>query len=184
MGTSFSKFLIILSIGLFFSTAAFSQLSNQVNRQVDNQILQSISQEDIQNIEVGVEGYDVVNYFYSTIPQKGTTNYQAVYKGKRYLFTSAENQVKFSSSPDYYLPEFEEYCGCAVSDNERKKADPKVFKISKGKLILFQDEEARNKWNENEEGRHKQARNFFKYENEYDASERLHDDTRVRLFSF
>ncbi len=184
MRALFNKFMVVLSIGLFFSTAAVAQISSPVSNQSESQAPYSALQENISNIPIALDGHDVVNYFYSSVPEKGDGTYQAVYKGQRYLFISPENQEKFAAGPEQYLPEFEEYCACAVSDNKRVQADPRVFKITNGRLVLFGDEEARSKWEKNEQKRYQAAQKFWKYETEYNAEDRLHDDTRVRLFTF
>ena len=143
-----------------------------------------VSQAESETFTVALDGFDVVSYFYSPSPQKGNKAHQAIYLGKRYLFVSAENQKKFAAAPEEYLPEFEEYCGCAVSEGEHVKADPEVFKIVEGSLVLFEDANALSTWNKNEEERYEKAQNFWEYESEYNANDRLQDDTRVRLFSF
>lgn len=166
----------MLSIGLFVFIAAPAQAQEQVS--------QRLSQAAIENISVAVDGYDVVTYFTASSPLKGIETYQAVYGDKRYLFVSAENQEKFSVDPEKYLPEFEEYCGCAASEGKLVEADPKVYKIVEGKLVLFEDTKALNLWNTDEKERYKKAQEFWKYENKYDSGKRLRDNTRVRLFTF
>lgn len=184
MGALFGKILVVLLMGLIFSPRAFAQEHNLPTESVNNQVSESPSQEEIEKFAIALEGYDVVNYFHSSTSQKGNETYQAVYQGKRYLFVSAKNRAKFAVAPEDYLPEFEEYCGCAVSENKHVKADPAVFKITEGKLVLFKDQKALSKWNENEGKRYEDAQKFWKYESEYNANKRLNDDTRVRLFSF
>ena len=170
MDTAFKKVMAIFLVGLFMSMPAFAQGSHQTNNS--------------NNISIALDGYDVVSYFSLPAPEKGSLNYLAVYQGKRYLFIDAENRQKFVAAPEKYLPEFEEYCGCAVSENKRIKADPTVFKVTAGKLVLFEDEKALSKWNKNEEERHEDAQKFWKYQSEYNANDRLQDDTRFRLFPF
>jgi len=120
--------------------------------------------------------------YYISGPQKGNSSYQSLYNGKRYLFINAENQNKFSKDPEKYLPEFDEYCGCTLAENLRVMADPKVFKIVQGKLVLLKDEESLSLWNEEE--RYQKARDFWKIENQYDADKRLRENGRALLFTF
>lgn len=176
MNALFNKFFAILLTGLLFSTTVFAQTDNQPQKQ--------LSQKEIQDIAIALEGYDVVSYFDFSSPKKGEETYQALYQGKRYLFINAENQEKFAAAPEYFLPEFEEFCGCAASENRRVKADASVFKITNGRLVLFHSEAALSKWNEDEDARYKKAQDFWKYENGYSAGNRFQDKTTVRLFSF
>lgn len=167
--------LAVLLLSLCFPIGAFAQEENQAPH---------LSTQDIEETKIALDGYDVVTYFLASAPQKGNKTYQAIYRDKRYLFASPENREKFAANPDKYLPEFDEYCGCAASEDELVQADPTVFKIREGKLILFENKDALSDWNENENERYQKAKRFLKYENEYDAGERLRDDTRVRLFTF
>ena len=172
------RLVFMLAIGLLFSSPVWAQSADTLP------LSQDISQDEPDNISVALEGYDVMTYYTPAGPQKGAPSYQALYNDKRYLFTSLENQQQFAKNPEKYLPEFEEYCGCAVSDNKQVMADPTVFKITQGKLVLFEDEQALSLWNKDEAGRYKKAQNFWKHENKYDANKRLRDDSRARLFSF
>ena len=176
MHGSFRIFMVILLVGLFFPANVFAQIEGQTSQQ--------FSQKKAGNISIALDGYDAVSYFMPAGVEKGVQAYQAVYQDKRYLFVSAENQNKFAADPEKYLPEFEDYCGCGVSENKRIKADPKVFKITEGKLVLFENTQALSKWNANETERFQKAQKFWKHENEYNANKRLQDDTRVRLFTF
>ena len=170
MNTIFGKILVVLLVGLFFSMPVFAQDNQQVIDHKDSPI--------------ALDGYDVVSYFVLPAPELGSLSYQAGYEGKRYLFLNDENRKKFAADPEKYLPEFEEYCGCAASENKRIKADPAIFKITAGKLVLFEDKKALSKWNKNETVRYQDAQKFWSYESEYNANDRLQDDTRLRLFPF
>ena len=173
----FRLWVVALTIGLLVSSPAFAQSEADITAP-------EISQDELEGIPVAIDGYDVMTYYTSSGPQKGNTSHQSLYNGKRYLFTSAENQTKFSKDPEKYLPEFEDYCGCALADNLRVMADPKVFKIVNGKLVLFKDEASLSLWNEDEEARYQKARDFWKIENQYDADKRLRENGRARLFTF
>lgn len=172
----FGKFLVALSIGLFIPMSASAQLEGQA--------FEPPSQENVESISVALDGYDVLTYFHSASPQKGNKTYQATYRDKRYLFVNLENQKKFAADPEKYLPEFDEHCGCAASEGELVKANPEIFKITEGKLVLFENKQALSRWNEDEAELYKKAQSFWKYESEYNANDRLQDDSRVRLFTF
>lgn len=176
MYASIRKFITILFMGLCISIVTPAQAEEQAT--------QPLSQAALEAVPLALEGYDVVTYFIAPTPLKGSKIHQAVYGEKRYLFVSAENQAKFSANPERYLPEFDEYCGCAASEGELVDADPTVFKIVDGKLVLFENQIALSDWIENESVRYKKAQNFWKYEDEYNADSRLRKNTTVRLFTF
>ena len=178
MNTLLSRGMVVILGGLLLVFAAPLKVQAQELR------FESVSQAESEAFAVALEGYDVISYFNSPSPKKGNKDYQAVYLGKRYLFINSENQKKFAADPEEYLPEFEEYCGCALSENKRVNADPEVFKIVDGNLVFFEDKKALSKWNKNEEERYAKAQKFWKYESEYNANNRLKNDTRVKLFSF
>ena len=174
----FRQLMVVFAVGLLIPLPALAQTPDS------NATSQEMSQDELDNIPAALEGYDVVTYYMPSGPQKGSKSYQALYNEKRYVFTSLENQQLFSQDPEKYLPEFEEYCGCAVSENRRVMADPTIFKVMEGKLVLFETQEALNLWEENETERYQKAQDFWKYENRYDANKRLQDDSRARLFTF
>jgi len=173
----FRLLTVTFMVGVLFSTPVFAQSGLDIASA-------EISKDELESLPVALQGYDVMTYYASSGPQKGNTSYQVLYNKKRYLFISLENQEKFSKDPEKYLPEFEAYCACSVSDNHPVMADPKVFKITEGKLVLFRDEAALSLWNEDEAGRYKKAQDFWKIENQYDADKRLRENGRARLFTF
>jgi len=167
-----NRFMFLLAIGAFMPLATFAQTPGQT------------AQEQVENIPVALGGYDVVTYFASPAPKEGLKTHQAVYGDKRYFFVSLENQEKFAANPEKYLPEFNEYCGCAASEGELVKADPKVYKVVNGRLVLFENNDALSLWNADENERYQRAQKFWKYEDRYDAEKRLRENTTVRLFTF
>ena len=171
--------IAMLVIGFLFSSPVLAQLEAGSTTS-----FQEMSKDELEAIPAALEGYDVISYYTSSGPQKGNASYQALHNDKRYLFTSFENQQQFSKDPEKYLPEFEEYCGCAISDNLRTMANPEIFQITEGSLILFKDEAALSLWNEDEAGRYQSAQKFWEFENKYDGDKRLREDSRARLFSF
>lgn len=91
------------------------------------------------------EGYDVVAYF-DNKAIKGNENIQSIHKGALFRFSSAENQKKFLTNPDMYLPAFGGYCAYAISKGYLAPIDPEAFTIYQGKLYLNYDKSIRTKW--------------------------------------
>jgi len=129
------QLMVMFILGVLISSPVLAQT------QVES-AAQEMPQDELNAIPAALEGYDIIMCYTPSGPQKGSASYQTLYDNKRYLFTNLENQQQFSQDPEKYLPEFEEYCACSVSDNEPVMADPKVFKVTEGKLVLFKDEAA------------------------------------------
>lgn len=87
---------------------------------------------------VAVNGYDVVNYFTTYTAQRGSKNFSMEYKGVAYFFENAGNLKAFKKNPEKYLPQYGGYCAFAMgAHNAKVPSDPKTFKIYNGKLYLF-----------------------------------------------
>lgn len=86
---------------------------------------------------LGIGGYDLVSYFKSEKPIKGTQQFSSTYNSATYYFSSKENQSLFEVNPQKYLPQYEGYCALAVSYGKKISIDPETYKIIDNKLFLF-----------------------------------------------
>ncbi|WP_404365486.1 YHS domain-containing (seleno)protein [Marinobacter sp.] len=102
-------------------------------------------------------GYDIVSYFESGEPAKGSTQFTASYKGATWRFTNAENLRRFQQDPARYAPAYGGYCAWAVSQGYLAKGDPKHWAIRDGRLYLNYDESVHNRWLEDPESFIRQA---------------------------
>lgn len=83
-------------------------------------------------------GYDLVSYFTSIRPLKGSPEFTSEINGARYLFSSKDNKAKFDANPGMYMPQYEGYCALAIGTTMKKiSIDPETYKITDGKLYLF-----------------------------------------------
>ena len=88
------------------------------------------------NIALG--GYDVVNYFTENAAKKGSSSYSSEYNDTKYYFTSEEHKNMFKSDPNKYLPQYGGYCAFAMGmKNATVPSDPETFKIVNGELYVF-----------------------------------------------
>lgn len=133
---------------------------------------------------LALTGYDVTTYFTETAPIKGSKTYQATYQNRRYLFVNKENQIAFSKSPEKYIPAFGEHCAFSASQQKVAQANPEIFAITQERLVLFNNNQVLANWRENEDANYAQAQQFWEQEHKYDASKRLREENRVRLFNF
>lgn len=111
-----------------------------------------LSQEHV-NLKKGyaAEGYDVVAYF-SNEAIEGNKEFQTVYQGNKYKFSSQENLSEFNKNPKIYVPQYGGFCAYAIAEKgEKVSVNPKTFQIIDNKLYLFYNAWGVNtleKWNE------------------------------------
>ena len=86
---------------------------------------------------LAVKGYDVVNYFTQHEAVRGNSEHSATVDGATYYFTSAEHLKAFNEAPGNYLPQFGGYCAFGMAQGANAPADPQTFKIRDGQLFLF-----------------------------------------------
>jgi YHS domain-containing protein len=142
-----------------------------------------------QQIPLALDGYDVVTYFDLTGAKLGTDSYQAEYRGKRYLFSSAGNQQKFADDPIRYLPQFDGHCAQSIAMEKVVVAKPGIYTVEQGKIYMFKDEAARQKWSQNSQKNLLVANknwNFHaeKRDQQIGAKKLWKAKNQVKLFSF
>ena len=110
----------------------------------------NISDLNLNNNNIAIDGYDLVSYFNNEKPLTGNKDFKYTYKNAHYYFSSTENLNKFKLNPKPYLPAFGGWCAYSMAKNgEREKVDAKSYLIIKGKLYLFYDrlfKDNRDKW--------------------------------------
>ncbi len=103
--------------------------------------------------KVAVGGYDVVSYFKSETPVKGSETFTTDLNGKTYYFSNEESLKEFTSDPNKYVPQYGGYCAYAVAEKKIKMGvDPEVYEIRDGKLYLFYNSFFANKLKDWQEG--------------------------------
>ena len=96
---------------------------------------------------VAIKGYDPVAYFQQQKPVKGSSAHQVTFGGSIFYFASPENQKLFEQDPAKYAPQFGGFCGWAASQNYVYPADPEIWQIQDGRLILNAAKSAQEKYN-------------------------------------
>lgn len=135
MNTSYQILLLLLMMAL----SASGQVNTDEFYNVDGNF-HNVDQEGL-----AVSGYDLIEYFVSNKPAKGSPAFEYTYEGVKYHFLSEENKTTFSKNPQKYLPQFGGYCAyglamdSGINGNPPGKypVDPQTFKIIDGKLYLF-----------------------------------------------
>lgn len=106
------------------------------------------------NNRVAIHDYDPVSYFEGN-PVMGKYEFQREFNGVAYQFASASTLAWFEDNPDKFEPAYGGWCAFAMGDyGEKVKVDPLTYKITDGKLYLFNNFWGSNtlkEWNKNEE---------------------------------
>lgn len=85
---------------------------------------------------VALGGHDPMSYRAGT-PAIGTAEHTAPYGGATYRFASPGARDKFAADPASLVPRYGGYCAFAASQNRLSEADPTVFEIVDGQLLVF-----------------------------------------------
>jgi YHS domain-containing protein len=95
---------------------------------------------------VALEGYDPISYFAGGKPAKGDLKIEATFNGALYHFVSQEHREIFEKSPVKYVPAYGGYCGYAASIGKVRPADPLLWSIVDGQLIVQNTKSAAELW--------------------------------------
>lgn len=110
---------------------------------------------------VALEGYDPIAYFTDGRPQKGDANIEATYNGALYHFVSQANRETFEKAPSKYAPAYGGYCGYAASIGKVRPADPLLWSIVDGQLIVQHTKGAVALWDKDVKGNKAKADKFW-----------------------
>jgi YHS domain-containing protein len=106
---------------------------------------------------VAIKGYDPVAYFVDRKPVKGSREFEYVWMGAKWHFSSAEHRDLFIKNPEKYALEYGGYCAFAVSRGSTADIDPEAWTIVNGKLYLNLSKKIRDKWSKDIPGNIKKA---------------------------
>ena len=95
---------------------------------------------------VALEGYDPISYFSDGKPTKGDSKIEGTYDGALYHFVSQEHRGLFEKNPSKYAPAYGGFCGYAASIGKVRPADPLLWSIVDGQLIVQHTKGAVGLW--------------------------------------
>lgn len=110
---------------------------------------------------VALEGYDPISYFTDGKPRKGDPKIEATYNGALYHFVSQEHRETFEKSPSRYTPAYGGFCGYAASVGKVRPADPAVWSIVDGQLIVQHTKSADALWQKDVAGNKAKADKYW-----------------------
>lgn len=101
---------------------------------------------------VALRGTDTVALAIGLGVTDGHARFTHVHDGVAYYFASDETQAAFASNPAAYLPQYGGYCAFGVAINKKLDASPRFVDIVDGKLYVFLNAVAFEKYNEDKSG--------------------------------
>jgi YHS domain-containing protein len=85
---------------------------------------------------VAIKGYDTVAYFTMGRPVQGKAEFEHIWQGARWHFTSAEHRDLFARNPDRYAPRYGGYCAGGMALGRKARVDPDAWAIVDDQLYL------------------------------------------------
>lgn len=101
---------------------------------------------------VALEGHDPVSYFTDGRPAKGDPKIEATFNGALYHFVSQAHRETFEKDPTKYAPAYGGYCGYAASIGKVRPANPLLWSIVDGQLIVQHTKGAEELWDKDVAG--------------------------------
>ncbi|MEZ8358353.1 YHS domain protein [Vibrio splendidus] len=103
---------------------------------------------DLDQNDVILHGYDVMNYSQEKSPALGRTDYTSIYNGAIYYFSNSGNRDVFIKAPGRYAPAFGAFCSWAAAHGQKVDGDPEAYRVKNNQLYVFFDEGAAKLWDE------------------------------------
>ncbi|MFI5295006.1 MAG: YHS domain-containing (seleno)protein [Thermodesulfovibrionales bacterium] len=106
---------------------------------------------------VAIKGYDPVAYFTDRKPVRGSRDFEYVWMGAKWRFSTAGHKDLFIKDPDKYAPKYGGYCAYAVSQGTTADIDPDAWNIVDGRLYINLSKRIKDKWSKDIPGYIKKA---------------------------
>jgi len=106
-------------------------------------------------------GYDPVAYFTDSKPAKGNPTIEATFNGALYHFTSQAHRETFEKDRTKYAPAYGGYCGYAASIGKVRPANPLLWSIVDGQLIVQHTKGAVELWQKDVPGNKAKADKYW-----------------------
>jgi YHS domain-containing protein len=95
---------------------------------------------------LALAGYDPVAYHVTGAALPGLAEFEMVWRGAAWRFSSEANLAAFRADPDSFLPLFEGLDPVGVARRRIVEADPYLFVIHRGRLVLFRSDQSRSRF--------------------------------------
>jgi hypothetical protein len=98
---------------------------------------------------VALGGHDPVAYRIANKPVMGVAEHATNHDGATYRFATGENRAAFNAD---HAPAFGGYCAYAASQGRLSQADPLVFEIYDGQLLVFTNADYKDQFDQDQAG--------------------------------
>lgn len=95
---------------------------------------------------VALHGYDPVAYFTRQRPVRGNKGILERVGSATYYFASRASRYTFLKNAPGYQPQFGGYCATSMAQGRLEDIDPESFVVFDGKLYVFRDDGARDRF--------------------------------------
>ncbi len=106
---------------------------------------------------LAIGGFDPVSFFTEAVPEHGLPDYEWVWQGAAWRFSSEGNLAAFKRDPEIYAPQFGGLGAVSLARGYHAAGNPRVWLVSRGKLYLFFSAQNRSEWIEVAETLNEQA---------------------------
>ncbi|MEK6701454.1 MAG: YHS domain-containing (seleno)protein [Planctomycetota bacterium] len=110
---------------------------------------------------LAMEGYDPVSYFTDGKPIKGDNSIARSFQGATYHFANVEHKNLFERDPSKYVPQYGGFCGYAASIDKVSPANPQIWQLVDGRLVLQHTPEAFRLFNQDLAANDAKARKYW-----------------------
>jgi len=110
---------------------------------------------------IAIRGFDVVAYFLDNKASPGNPEFSYRWHNVDWHFANQKHRDLFMRSPESYKPMFGGFCGLGAAHGGLVHADPEVWTIYKGQLILNQSSLVRETWEYNPDINIKRAQSSY-----------------------
>ncbi len=143
--------VVLIGIIGFVGLAAFAERPTRDSMNESRAYLHSFN---LPSSGVALEGYCPVAYFAVNKPVRGKPEYASTHNGVTYHLVSADAKRAFDADPEKYIPAFGGWCAFGMAVQDKFPVDPRNFKITDDKLMLFlknRNVDALELWNNGDE---------------------------------
>ena len=106
---------------------------------------------------VGLGGHDPVAYATDNVAVAGLADQTSQFGGATYRFASAEHKASFDGDMPKHAPQYGGYCAFAASQNRLSEADPAVYQLVDGQLLVFTNADFKDQFNKDVAGNKRKA---------------------------
>ena len=86
---------------------------------------------------LALNGYDPVSYFTDAEPLPGKADFELIWQGVPWFFSSEANMEIFSKAPEIYAPQYGGHGVMSLSRGFLSDGNPLIYKVVDNRLYLF-----------------------------------------------